>query len=147
MEGNFYKKMKMDLLDDNINLKKFQFYIPYIKTLYEGLEKEALKTYVGKELYSAQLLSEQQIQQLKNFKKNRVTNDLPISIVYSKSFLSFSKVKSEAENFMNNKNAILTIVKSENKYDLLTHADIENISDFKKEREVLFFPFLELRIL
>lgn len=142
-EGNFYKKMKMDLLDDNnnnINLKSFQFYIRYIKILYEGLETEALKTYVGNELYSAQLLSEEQVQCLVQSKKNRVTNDLPMSILYSKSFLSFSKVKSEAENFMNNKNAMLTVIKSENKYDLLTHADIEDISDFKKEREVLFFP-------
>ena len=34
--------MKMDLLDDNINIKKFKFYIPYIKTLNEDFEKKAL---------------------------------------------------------------------------------------------------------
>ena len=41
IEGNFYKNMKMDLLL-NSN-EHFKTYMPFIKTLYEGLEKGALK--------------------------------------------------------------------------------------------------------
>ena len=50
--------MKSDLLEGKIEL-----YLPYIKTLYMGLEKKALKKYVGRELYSAQLLSNEQIKE------------------------------------------------------------------------------------
>ena len=38
------------------------------------------------------------------------------------------------------KNAILEIKKSQEKFNLFTHADIENLSIYK-EKEVLYFPF------
>ena len=66
-----------------------------------------------------------------------------MSNVFTKSFISFSKELAIAENFLNigKKNAILKIIKAEKNYDLFTHADIENLSVFFKEKEVLFFPF------
>ena len=137
IEGNFYKNMKNQLLAEN-----FDFYWPYIKTLYESLEKDALKQCIDKELYSAQFLSEIQIKNLQDFKDKRENINLPISLVFSKNFISFSKSLSIAENFFNisKKNAILTIIKVDKNYNLFTHADIESFSDFKEE-EVLFFPF------
>jgi len=139
IEGNFYKKMKVNLLNDNINNN---IYLPYIKTLYEGLEKGALKPCIDKELYSAQILSEEEINDLIEQNNNKL-QDLPMSIIFSKSFLSFSKDKNKAKEFLSKgKNAMLTIVRDEDQqYDLFTQADIEEISCFPEEKEVLFFPF------
>ena len=100
IEGDFYKKMKIELLGDNKENYK-DYYSPYIKTLYKSLHNKALDQYIDKELYSAQLLSNNQINDLYNFKKNRI-NNLPMSNVFTKSFISFSKELAVAENFLNN---------------------------------------------
>ena len=49
-----------------------------------------------------------------------------MSIIFSKSFISFSKNQDVAEGFLNGdkKNAMLIIKKSNEKYDLHTHADL-----------------------
>ena len=131
----------MDLLNENND--KNTIYQAYIKTLYEGLEIGSLKTYEGGNLYSAQYISEQQVKDLKNYKNNKI-EDLPMSIIFSKSFLSFSKEQEVAEEFLYNparkKNAMLIIKKRDKEYNLHTHADIESLSCFN-EKEVLFFPF------
>ena len=132
IEGDFYRNMKIELLAD-----KSEFYKPYIKSVYAGVEKGALKKYIGQELYSAQKLSPDDIEILQNHR----VEDLPNSIIFSKAFISFSKEKSTAESYLTSgKNAILTILKSEDDYDLQTHADIKNLSVYESEKEVLFFP-------
>ena len=68
IEGDFYKKMKIELLGNNKENYK-DYYSPYIKTLYKSLHNKALDQYIDKELYSAQLLSDKQIKDLNNFKK------------------------------------------------------------------------------
>ena len=98
-------------------------YIEYY--IYKGTD---INYYSGNELYSAQLLFSEKIQQLMDFKNYRITSDLKISFLFSKSFSSFSKDLKQAESFLPGKNAMLTIVKSANKYDLLFHADIEDLS-------------------
>ena len=100
IEGDFYKKMKIELLGNNKENYK-DYYSPYIKTLYKSLHNKALDQYIDKELYSAQLLSDNQIKDLNNFKKKRI-NNLPMSNVFTKSFISFSKELAVAENFLNN---------------------------------------------
>ena len=136
IEGNFYKIMKQNLFKKNQNN---YIYLPYIKTLYAGLEKEALKTYNGK-LYSAQILSDEQIEELDEIKKSKEKN-LPMAIIFSKAYLSFTKDINIAEDFYKNgKNVMLTIESSNENYNLHTHADIEKLSVID-EKEVLFFPF------
>ena len=139
VSGDFYEKMKQDLLSNDD--QKFGIYHPYIKTLYDGLEKGALKTNNNTELYSAQLLSKQQIEELKYYEKNKMQG-LPMSIVFSKSFISFSKEKKVAEDFYKQykKNTMLTLVKDEKELNLNTHIDIEELSCYN-EKDVLFFPF------
>ena len=39
------------------------------------------------------------------------------------------------------KNTMLTIIDANNEYDLNTHIDIEELSSFSYEKEVLFLPF------
>ena len=136
IEGNFYKIMKQNLFKKNQNN---YIYLPYIKTLYAGLEKEALKTYNGK-LYSAQILSDEQIKELEKIEKSKEKN-LPMAIIFSKAYLSFTKDINIAEDFYKNgKNVMLTIESSNENYNLHTHADIEKLSVID-EKEVLFFPF------
>ena len=140
IEGNFYKFMKNDLLSDfNQNNVIYQ---SYIKTLYEGVENNSLNKYNGQELYSAQNLSDEEIQELLKYKNDKISN-LPMSVIFSKGFLSFTKAKNVAEYFIQNfnKNTLLTIVGSRKEFNLDTHADIEELSFYKNEKEVLFFPF------
>ena len=79
---------------------------------------------------------------------------LPGSMVFSKSFLSFSKDENEAKEFLNNTDCyknyfkvMLILEKDDNLgYNLTTHGDIEKISFYPKEKEVLFFPFSSFEI-
>ena len=140
IEGGFYKNMKNSLLNADKNNKE---YMPYIKTLYEGVEKGALKTCIGQKLYSAAYFSERELNDLNKYKNERIS-DLPMSIIFSKSFMSFSKNKNVAESFFyigENKNTLLIVEDAKIEYDLLTHADIEELSFFPNEKEVVFFPF------
>ncbi len=139
IDGGFYINMKNSLLNADENNKE---YMPYIKTLYEGVEKGSLKTCIGQILYSAAYLSYDELIKLNEYKYNRIS-DLPMSIIFSKAFLSFTKDLNVAEAFLRggNKNALLIVEDAKTEYDLLTHADIEELSTFNYEKEVLFFPF------
>ena len=86
--------------------------------------------------------------------KNKKIKGLPSSIVFSKSFLSFSKDKKIEDYFLSfeNKNKdlskVLFILEKDDNigYNLSTHADIEKISFFPNEKEILFFPFSSFEI-
>ena len=143
IEGQFLTKMKTDLLidynKDNI------IYQSYIKTLYEGLERKALKplkTFQGIQLYSAQYFTENQIKVLNEYRLINV-DYYKVPIIFSKLFLSFTKDITVAERVIDlyEKNTMLTVVEADNEYNLNTHTDIEELSCFPVEKEVLFFPF------
>ena len=67
-----------------------------------------------------------------------------MSIIFSKAFMSFSKNLNVAEDFLRGKNTLLIVEDAKAEYDLLTHADIEELSTYGYEKEVLFFRFLPL---
>ena len=146
LEGDFAKKMNNDLLTNcNNNI----LYQPFIKTLYEGLKIGIFNIVLGLQLFSAQTLSINELLELwkykDNFKENKLNGlerDLPKPIIISKSFITFTKDMKEAEKYLRfGRNVILTIINSEKEQDLYTHADIERLSYFPNEKEVLFFPF------
>ena len=142
-ESRFTSDMRNDLMNDNKN------YMPYIKTLYKGLENNSLKLASDKRLYSAGFLTNDEIIKIDYYLKNKKKN-LPGAIVFSKLFLSFSKDLKEAERFFiihKPKNVLITVDIDDNRqYSLLTHADIEEFSFFPNEKEVLFFPFSAFEI-
>ena len=80
--------------------------------------------------------------------------DLPGAIVFAKTFFSFSKDKKIAEKYIKKENKneklkkVLYILEKDDKidYSLSTHSDIENISIYPYEKEVLFFPFSSFEI-
>ena len=147
-ESNFYKNLNKDL-----GLNKVEKYLQFIKTLYEGVKLKSLPLSNNNVLYRGSKISNDEIKKIKEY-MNKKVKDLPSSIVFSKSFLSFTKDKKKANNYLNfnnkNKNLskVLFILEKDDNigYNLSTHGDIEKISFFPNEREVLFFPFSSFEI-
>ena len=146
LASDFYKNMNKDL-----GLNKIDKYLQYIKALYEGVKLKSLSLASNNILYRGSKISNNEIDKIKNYLSNKVKG-LPGAIVFSKSFLSFTKKKSIAENFLSNKiknlSEVLFILEKDDNldYNLSTHGDIEKISYFSNEKEVLFFPFSSFEI-
>ena len=136
LASDFYKNMNKDL-----GLNKIDKYLQYIKTLYEGVKLKSLSLASNNILYRGSKISNNEIDKIKNYLSNKVKG-LPGAIVFSKSFLSFTKKKSIAENFLSNKiknlSEVLFILEKDDNldYDLSTHGDIEKISMFTSERSL-----------
>ena len=147
-ESEFYSDLNRDL-----QLNKVDKYLPYIKTLYEGVKLKSLPLANDNILYRGSKISNDEITRIQYYINSKIQG-LPSSIVFSKSFLSFSKDIDTARGFLKaenkNKNLskVLFILEKEDKieYNLSTHADIEKISFMPNEREVLFFPFSSFEI-
>ena len=141
MESNFYKNINYDLRNG-----AKQNNLSFIKILYEGLKLTVLELASNKELYRVSKISTKEIKNIKEILNNKESN-LPGVIVFSKSFLSFSKdikiaKKFFSEDINNNLSNVLYILEKDDEidYNSSTHSDIEKIS-FYNEKEVLFFPF------
>ena len=148
IESQFYKDINNELRENQKDK-----YLPYIKLLYEGVKLKSLPIATNKILYRGSKISNDEIIKIKGYLKNKI-KDLPGAIVFSKSFLSFSKDKRIAEGFLNNTNddenlsKVLYITEKDDNidYSLSTHCDIENISKYPEEKEVLFFPFSSFEV-
>ena len=154
IDGDFYKKMNEYLLSvnyENYNVTNATFtniYESYIKTMYEGINRDIFKTCLSSELYGTLQLSENETKGIFSYKENflneskEIEKDLPLPVIFSKSFISFHKDINEAEKYIRYGRNALLILKTDNKeFDLKTHADIEEFSFYPNEKEVLFFPF------
>lgn len=149
IESNFYIDLNRDLREG-----KKDIYLSYIKVLYEGIKLQSLSIASNNILYGGSRISKKEIKKIKDNLDKR-NSDLPNTIVFSKSFLSFTKEKKISENFLfltENKNnelsKVLFILENNEDidYSLSTHADIEKISFYPMEKEVLFFPFSSFEI-
>ena len=127
--------------------------LPFIKVLYEGVKLKALPLASNNELYSAILLPNNEINKIKKFVKDK-KKDLPGSIVFSKSFFSFTKQKNIAEQILiyeddkdNYSKVLFILEKNDNiDYNLSTHCDLESLSFNPDKKEVLFFPFSSFEV-
>ena len=154
IESPFYYDLNKELRKNN---NRDNEYLPFIKVLYEGVKLESLSLPTKQTLYRGSSVADSEIKKIYDFIKMKKPN-LPAGIVFSKSFLSFTKAKSIAENFLEKQtpkgdgnvkqSKILFILESEDNidYSLSTHADIEQLADDPREREVLFFPFSSFEI-
>ena len=149
VESGFYQDINNDLREN-----KTKGYLPYIKVLYEGVKLKSLNIASNIELYRGSKISFEEIDKIKGYLSKKIDN-LPGAIVFSKAFLSFSKDREIAEKFVNNTantdknlcNVLYVLEKDKNiDYSLSTHTDIEKISVFDTEKEVLFFPFSPFEI-
>ena len=148
IDSDFYKNLNKDL-----GLNKVNNYLTFIKVLYEGLKFRSFPLASKKVLYRGSKISNNELNKIKNYLNSKIP-DLPGSIVFSRSFLSFSKEKKLAEKFLNNSNnnkdlsKVLYVLENDNNigYNSSTHGDIEKISFYPNEKEVLFFPFSSFEI-
>jgi len=139
MESQFYVDLNKSLRNSH-----FSDFNQYIFTLYYGLNQKCIKDYHEKNLYRGSVIN-----------KNELDNMIKSSsgLILSHTFLSFSKSIEIAKYFMhsNNKNPnikkILFVVNPlKQKNITVTNIDIEELSFFKEEKEVLFLPFSGLEI-
>ena len=144
LETKFYKDMNNDLMKE-----KSKLYLPYIKLLYSGLKSNSIKVNISNDLYRGALISKKELGNLINLTKNRKNYNIPFALIYCKSFMSFSLEKNVALDFMNGKNPnektirVLYILESKSILDKknVTNADLDGISYFENEKEILLFPF------
>ena len=147
----FHFNMNNDLREDKNNI-----YLPYIKTLYEGINLKSLPIASNQSLYRGTFLLNTEIEKIQNFLDNKKKNNELFGIfTFSKEFLSFYKEKKIVEKFVQNidnnnniflKKVLFTLEKNSNiDYYLSTNVDIERIS-FQNDKEVLFLPFSSFEI-
>ena len=142
IESNFYKDLNKDLQSNNLEKHK-----PFIKVLYEGIKLKSLPLGSDNILYRGSKISNKELKKIKIYMSKKIEG-LPAAIVFSNSFLSFTKEKAIAEGHIKNKNydnkiSNVLYILEKNKdvdYKLATHGDIDELSKYP-EREVLFFPF------
>ena len=152
-QSNFYRDMNVNLMTQtNIDL-----YNSFIKMLYKGLEKKSLEMNCTNDLYRCCFIKKEEIEKLEEIVYNppaeeiKENDKIDTCLIYSRSFLSFSKKKEQALKFLseNTNNELVSCifevnglkgVEDENEF-YSSNADIKEISRFPKEEEVLFFPF------
>ena len=140
-ESDFYRDINTDL-----RLKKFEKHLPYIKILYEGVKLQSLPLSNDNILYRGAKMSNDEIKKIINYIKHKKFT------VFSKPFLSFYKDKNIAEQFIRkidkNLSSVLFILEKYDdiQYNLSTHCDMESVSTYPGEKEVLFFPFSSFEI-
>ena len=125
-------------------------YTLFIKMMFEGVRLKALESPIVDTLYRGAQLDNEEIEKMKNFIKKKKKN-LPCAILFSNVFLSFSRSKKKAIKFAmidkffdgTKMKRVIFELKGDNYLitDFNTHADISKLSFFKKEEEVLFFPY------
>ena len=122
--------MNKDLKNNNNN----DFYLPFIKSLYKGVEMESFPLAPKNNiLFRGTLIESKEIDEIEKHKQKK-NNDFSTTIVFSKFFLSFSKNKNKALEFMPtnkpiNTSKLLFILEKDPTIDfsLSTHADIQLI--------------------
>ena len=143
-DSYFYLKMNNYLMKN-----KQDKYSTFIKMLYKGLDLNSLKSNYDSTLYRGGLISENEFNKLKDNLKNK-KEGLPSSILYSRAFLSFSKKRNEInkkflkDETVDNLITVIFQVNPNKKDNIITHpsnADLNDVSFYNKEEEVVFFPF------
>ena len=148
IESGFYSD-----INKSLRMNQSKKYIPFIKVLYEGVKLKSLPLATDTMLYRGAVIGKDEIAKIKDYLKNKIEG-LPGSIVFSRPFLSFSKDRDVAVSFLINSGSsanlskILFVLEKDDSigYNISTHCDIEHLSFFQSEREVLFFPFSSFEI-
>ena len=143
-------------INKDLRLGKMEKYLPYIKTLYQGLELNSLPLLSGKcILYRSSIISLDEFNKITNYLKKKIERS-NCKFVFAKPFLSFSKDRKVAEEYLRMEKINTNFIKVffildidmdiNSNYCLNTHCDLESISFYQIEKEVLFFPFSAFEI-
>ena len=143
-ETKFYREMNKALMKQEKN------YNTYVKVMYEGLYLGSLYHSENDILYRGTKMTRKEIDNIrKSFEEwNKIKDkNLPKFLLYSRTFLSFTKDKINIRSFLGKTDEyfyrVIFILKNNteilNKYS--SNADLENLSSIPSEKEVLFFPY------
>ena len=145
LQTKFYSKMNHHLSTQ----REQGIYETFISLMYKGLYLDVFakdKNYSEFTLYRAQLMNKEEIKKIKDLLKNK-NDSLPTEILFSNSFLSFTYKEEVYHSFFseikNNElvNVLFEIEKGAD-LDFTCQADLDGLSKYyKKEFEILFFPF------
>jgi hypothetical protein len=149
-ESFFYKELNLSLMKN-----KGDIYQNFIKMLYNGLKVGSLKINCRDKLYRCCLLGKDEVNKLEELDNNppeinlQDTSTIPLSLVYSRAFLSFSKKKESALRFLRTDDNLVPCILEVNGLDesikenefYSSNAEISKFSVFPGEEEILFFPF------
>ena len=140
IESNFYREMNNKLMLNNLNLFNI-----FVRLLYKLTEFNKLNSCVNSKLYRGANINEDEINEI-----NKRINCNQKILVFCKAFLSFSKNKNIACNFLKNKTLaqktfpvffkIKKMEINEKENIVESYLEIKNFSVFKSEDEVLFLP-------
>lgn len=130
-ESSFYPYMNAQLMKN-----KPENYEIFVRAMYKGIENKYLQSEYNIRLYRCQIISKEEMGILE---KNLI-------LVYSRAFLSFSKDKNRAINFLKKRDNYLVpamfIVNTINLEEVFSsNGEVEQYSFYSIEKEVLFFPF------
>jgi len=148
IDSEFHEDINKDL-----RLGKSEKHLLYIKVLYEGLRLKSLCFSNINILYRGSKISFDDFNIMKKYLSNK-NEDLPGAIVFARQFLTFSKDRRIVEQYLNmekiDKNFIkvffIVNMDTNMDYGQNTHCDLESISIYPFEKEVLFFPFSAFEI-
>ena len=143
-QTSFFSELNKSLM------KKERYFDIYVKAMYEGLYIGSLQHSNNEILYRGTRMKRNEIDNIrKSFEEWNKIGDkkLPQFLLYSRTFLSFTKVKEKLKYFIKQTDdsfyGIVFILKNNStlskKYS--SNADIEYLSKFPDEKEVLFFPY------
>lgn len=144
-ETSFYKEINKSLM------KKETDYDTYVKAMCEGLYIGSLHHCKDDILYRGSRMTREELDDIRNsfeeWKINKNTNTLPKFLLFSRTFLSFTKVEAKIKQFLGETNnkfyGIVYILKNVNNISNFysSNADIAYLSRFPDEEERVFFPY------
>ena len=160
LEGKNFNQNFYLILNAGLRDKNYKIFLPFIKMMYEGIKRKVFKTVKNEKLYSGGIISNKELQKIKNnLNDDSLNNNLPKVIYYLRAFKSFSKNKNISEGFikMSSEDStgllFILLVNNDNNInnnniedEFISNADIEEFSKYHQENEVLFFPFSSFEV-
>ena len=146
--GNFIYDLNNDL-----SLNQKEKYLPFIQILYEGIKLNSLPLSSDNQLYFGTNIINNEIYRMKDNLNKKIKGFSKV-ILFSKSFLFFTKNENKAKEHINikekdkNSTKVLFVLERDENLDYIisTHADLKKIDYYHEGENVLFFPFSSFEI-
>ena len=144
------KSSFFESINSALTKKENKDYLTFVYLLFEGLSNNSLSMSEEDYLYRTSKMDKKLIEKIiEQYTESKQNEDksLPSFLLYSKSFLSFTKNKDNIKITQDNDdekyyNVFFKLINDDkiiNKYT--SNIDIEDISIFEEEKEILFLPF------